>query len=116
MNIDKTQLFRYEENINSLLKPGVFKLFHVGVRSFTLVLVDESDVSSGKVAEKFIIEEITAVAALDGVKDVAIAVVLGCVERLLSGGIYNYRSVHRFGPCRTTGKVRVVLWSDTCGG
>ena len=94
----------------------LFKLFHVGVRSFTLVFVDESDVSSGKVAEKFIIEETTAIAALDGVKDVTIAVVLGCVEHLLSGGIYNYRPVHRFGPCSTTGKVRVVLWSDNCGG
>ena len=46
----------------------LFKLFHVGVRSFTLVFVDESDVSSGKVAEKFIAEETTAIAALDGVK------------------------------------------------
>ena len=88
----------------------------MGVRSFILVFVDESDVSSGKVAEKFIIEETTAIAALDGVKDVTVAVVLGCVEHLLSGGIYNYRPVHRFGPCSTTGKVRVVLRSDTCGG
>ena len=88
----------------------------MGVRSFILVFVDESDGSSGKVAEKFIIEETTTIAALDGVKDVTIAVVLGCVEHPLSGGIYIYRPVHRFGPCSTTGKVRVVLWSDTCGG